>query len=131
MLFHAFASQDERRKFGGSCYIELQYCTLSRDTKLKNIVSIDTVEHWKNDSLYLHGNDMNEFWSLYNKIFSNGYYNNEKCGVVDMNGINYYTPEQTAHIIRQLIEEKPKDYQELLDWLINTEEFNGFYILGV
>ncbi len=35
MLFLSFASQEERRRCGGSAFIELQYCTLPRSSKLK------------------------------------------------------------------------------------------------
>lgn len=131
MIFHTFTSQSERRKYGGSCFIEFQYCTMPKDTELKQIVSIKNVEHWKNDSLYLHGDDMNEFWYAYSKIFLNGYYNNEKCGIMDMYGLNYYTPEQTLQIINQIKKNNPKDFQVILSWLFHTEECNGFYILGL
>lgn len=131
MLFHYFKSQDERRKFGGSCFLEFQYCTLNKDADLKEIVSVDTIKHWYNSSLYLHGDDMDEFWDLYKEIFLNGCYSNGRCGIVDMYGINYYSPEETTRITRCLMEQKPKDYQRLLDWLGKVTDFNGFYILGV
>ena len=28
MLFHTFKSQEERRKFGGSAFIEIQFCNM-------------------------------------------------------------------------------------------------------
>ena len=70
MLFHTFSSQKERRNFGGSCFVEFQYCTLSGDKTLNTIVN--EVNHWNNSSLYLHGDDMNEFLNSYKEIFTNG-----------------------------------------------------------
>ena len=63
MLFHTFSSQEERRKFGGSYFIELQYCGLAQGTGIKKIVSAATIEDWKMDSLYIYGDDGNQFVS--------------------------------------------------------------------
>ncbi len=131
MLFREFASQDERRNLGGSAFIELQYCKLKRGAKLKKIVSVYSIEHWKNDSLYIHVDDMEEFYTLYSDIFRNDFYNNGECGIVDMFGTNYYTLEQALFIIERIKSESPKDCQVLLKWLANVKEYNGFYILGV
>lgn len=87
-MFHAFASQEERKKFSGSYFIEPQYCRLKPGTDIKKIISIYTVEKWENDSLYIHGNDDYKFVSHYGKIFTSGIYNNGKSGIVDMYGIN-------------------------------------------
>lgn len=57
MLFHIFHSQKERRDFGGSDFIEMQYCKLEQDSEIEKIVSVDATI-WKNDSLYIFGNDM-------------------------------------------------------------------------
>ncbi len=130
MLFHTFASQDERREFGGSDFLELQLCELKRGTMLKEIASVD-IDHWKNDSLYICGDDMEEFYAIYGEIFRDGYYANGESGVVDCCGINYYTLEQTMLIVEKLKREKPKDFQVLLDWLSDAEEYNGIYLLGL
>ena len=61
MLFHSFSSQTERREYGGSDFIELQCCKLKRGTSIKKIISVDHIEHWKTDSLYLSGDDMDNF----------------------------------------------------------------------
>ena len=131
MLFHTFASQDERRKLGGSDYIEFQLCKLKRGTKLEKIVSNEAVKHWKNDSLYICGDDMEEFYAIYGEIFRDGYYGNGERGIVDYCGINYYTLEQTMFIVERLKREKPKDFQILLDWLTDVGKHNGIYLLGV
>ena len=131
MLFHTFASQDERRKFGGSAFMELQKCRQKPGTKLEKILSIETIAHWKNDSLYVYIDDMEGFYALYGKIFRDGCCQNGERGMVDCYGVNYYTPEQTARIARALAEEKPADFQVLLDWLKTAENDNGIYLLGL
>lgn len=131
MLFHTFASQDERRKFGGSAFMELQKCKQEPGTKLEKILSIETINHWQNDSLYVYAEDIDAFSAIYGKIFADGCYENGERGMVDCWGVNYYTPEQTMRIARALAEEKPKDFQPLLDWLTSGETYNGFYLFGV
>ncbi len=130
MLFHVFSSQEERRNFGGSDFIEMQYCRLDRETEMERVVLTDAIEHWKNDSLYIHGDDVNEFVSHYRMIFTDGIYSNLKCGTVDIYGINYYSREQTYLILERVKGIKPPDYQILLNWLEKAEENTGFYILG-
>lgn len=130
MLFHIFSSQEERRAFGGSDFIELQYCLLRTGTQIEKIVSVDSVDHWKNDSLYIFGDDVNEFINHYGKIFYGGTYSNMETGFVDPFGINYYTPKQADTIIKKIAAEKLCDYQILLKWMENVNNYNGFYILG-
>lgn len=36
-MFHTFNDTEERRQFGSSAFIELQYCKLKANTKLKKI----------------------------------------------------------------------------------------------
>lgn len=131
MLFRTFHSQEERRKFGGSDFIEFQYCRLSQDSKIEKIVSVDAIEEWKNNSLYVLGDDIDEFVLHYGKIFVDGIYNNGKSGIVDVFGINYYTLEQAELITVRINKENPLDNQTLLNWLANVKEYNGFYILGI
>ena len=131
MLFHTFSSQEERRKFGGSYFIELQYCGLAQGTGIKKIVSAATIEDWKMDSLYIYGDDGNQFVLLYGKIFTGGIYSNKKSGMVDVHGINYYSQEQTCLMMEKIIEMKPSDYQILLKWMEEVKEYIGFYVLGL
>ena len=35
LLFHIFHSQKERRDFGGSDFIEMQYCKLEQDSEIE------------------------------------------------------------------------------------------------
>ena len=129
MLFHSFANQDERRKFGGSAFIEFQYCTYKSTTKLKKIVNKH--EYWTDSSLYVHVDDIERFHSDYGDIFYGGTYHDLQSGEVDIYGINYYTPAQLKDIILKVEEKKPLDYETILEWLRNGERFNGFYILGI
>ena len=130
MLFHIFSSQEERREFGGSYFIELQYCRLAQGTEIEKIVSVDAIEHWKNDSLYVYGHDSDTFVSHYGKIFTGGIYSNRKSGIVDVYGINYYSKEQMQLILEQIRRMKPLDYWTLLTWLEKSKENIGFYVLG-
>jgi hypothetical protein len=52
-LFKSFKTQDERREYAGSALIEIQFCKLPEDILIEEIVSVDAIEHWKNDSLYV------------------------------------------------------------------------------
>lgn len=131
MLFYTFASQEERREFGGSYFIEIQYCKLVEGTEIQKIVSVDAIEPWKNDSLYIYGDDDNKFMEIYSDIFTGGIYNNGESEVVDMYGINYYSREYSHIIMEKVKKIKPLDYQLLLNWLDKSNEYNGFYILGL
>ena len=131
LLFHTFSSQEERRKSGGSYFIEMQYCRLGQGTKIEKIVSVDAIEHWKNDALYIYGDDIDEFVLRYGNIFTGGIFNNRKSGILDVYGINYYSQEQTRLILDRVKKTKPLDYQILLDWLENSKECIGFYVLGI
>lgn len=127
MLFHAFSSQEERRNFGGSAFIEIQFCKMPHKTKNKKLV--DSIQHWQNDSLYI--NDEDTFYQEYSSIFNCGIYGNLKTGTVDIFGTNYYAPSLVDSIIAKLHKDKPLDYITLVEWLTKAKEYNGFYILGV
>ena len=127
MLFHTFSSQEERRSFGGSAFIEMQFCKLPLGTKKKRIVK--DVDYWKLDSLYI--DEEETFYLNYRQIFSDGLYSNLKTGPVDIFGINYYAPERLDSIMEMIRDKKPLDYEVLADWLNKAREFNGFYILGI
>ncbi len=131
LLFLTFNSQEERRKFGGSDFIELQYCRLPPRTGIKEIVSVDVIRHWENDSLYIYGDDMDMFYSAYGTIIAGGIYNNMERGPVDLCGINFYSQEQILQIIARIEAEMPPEHQTLLDWLKAGGKYVGFYILGL
>ena len=129
MIFHSFKNQNARRTFGGSAFIEIQYCTQKSETELKKIVN--TSRHWIDNSLYIYFDDIDSFFANYKKIFYEGTYQNLHSGEVDIFGINYYSSEQLKNILFKIEEQKPLDYMVILEWLKNGENFNGFYILGI
>ncbi len=131
MLFHSFHSQAERRKFGGSDFVEIQYCRFPKGTSLREVVSIDAIKHWKDDSLYIFGDDLDLFYQNYGDIITGGVYNNGERGPMDLYGINFYSREQTSEIMERLAEEKPPEHQILCRWLQAGEQHLGFYLLGV
>ena len=129
MVFHMFASQEERRSFGGSAFIEIQFCKIPHGAKVKKIVAVNSINHWQNDSLYI--DDEDTFYQEYGNIFNCGIYNNLKSGTVDIFGINYYAPCLIDSMIAKLQKGKPSDYKTLVEWLKKAKEYNGFYILGI
>ena len=129
MLFLVFNSQEERRKYGGSAFIEMQFCKLPVGTKTKKIVAVRSINNWQNDSLYIH--DVDVFYQEYSQVFNCGIYNNLKSGRIDIFGINYYAPSFIDSIIERLYDEKPVDYESLAGWLNKAKQYNGFYILGI
>lgn len=130
-LFYTFSNQDERRAVGGSCFLEMQYCRLEKGTAREKIVSVDAIKHWQNDSLYIDGDLTDELQQEYGDIFIGGTYNNLKCGMLDIWGINYYSSEQVEKIIDLIKEKKPQEYEVVLAWIEKAKEYNGIYILGV
>ncbi len=129
IVFHIFNSQEERIKYGGSAFIELQFCKLPCGISLSKIIDVDNIKHWMEDSLYI--DDENEFYSEYRNIFNCGIYNNGDSGIVDIFGINYYSKNQIKKLIDAIIKEKPVDYELLVQWLEYAKQYNGFYILGI
>lgn len=131
MLFHRFANQQARRAFGGSCFIEMQFCRMPMGTWLSELVSVQAIHHWMNDSLYVHGDDQNEFFSSYGKFFPCGVYSNLEIGPMDLWGINYYAPALLDGLIDALLSASPADAPVLIEWLSQAKSYNGFYILGI
>lgn len=120
MLFHTFSSREERRTFGGSAFVEIQFCDLPIGTKEKKLVAINSIFHWKSDSLYVYVEDLDTFHQEYNPVFN--------C---DIYGINYYAPASIDSIVVKLNTDKPTDYNQLVTWLNEAKQHNGFYILGI
>jgi len=131
LLFHTFATQEQRRKAGGGDFIEFQYCRCDDRTPLQKIISADFVNHWQADSLYVHGDDWERFISDYGAFFTDGFYNNALQGPVDLCGINYYPPQQVRQIVQRIKVQLPCDAAALLEWLEQAADCNGIYILGL
>lgn len=131
MLFHFFSSQAERRAFGGGDFIELQHCKLDCSLPGEALVSVHRITHWREDSLYLCGDDWEAFFEAYGDILTGGTYNNLNTGALDWCGINYFSPEQAADIRQQLKEKQPPEWETLLRWLDEGKNCTGFYVLGL
>ena len=131
MIFHSFANQEERKNFGGTAFMELQYFTLRPETEIKKIVGVGAHGNWMDSSLYIYLDDIESFCSNYGDIFYGGTYNNLHQGMLDINGINYYTPAQAKEILLKIEGKKPLDYEVISEWLKNGKQYNGFYVLGV
>lgn len=131
MLFHTFSCQAERRKFGGSDFIEIQFCRMRQNVEVTDIIAVDNIEHWLDNSLYVCGDDDSAFLEAYDGIFDCGIYNNLESGPIDPCGINYYGPGLIDPILAKLEKIRPADYEKLAVWLSAAKKYNGFYILGV
>lgn len=131
MLFYTFSSQAERRKFGGSDFLEIQFCKMPQGTKMEIITAIDSIDHWLDDSLYVRGDDGVAFLREYDSIFDCGIYNDLETGKIDPYGINYYRSDLIEPIIAKLLVTRPADHIKLAGWLDTAKGYNGFYILGV
>lgn len=130
-MFYCFNDQKERATFGGSSFLELQYCKMKKGTPAETIVSVSSINHWQDDSIYINIDDAPEFISNYGDIFQDGLYNNMKRGMIDTTGINYYSPSQVLKIISAVELKKPAEYALLSDWLKKAAPYNGVYILGI
>ncbi len=128
-MFLKFSCDEERRAYGGSCFIEIQYCRLPKKCCVKEIVDAK-ISHWDYSSLFVFY-DGDGFLENYGDIFKNGVYNNLEEGVIDPFGINYFSPEKVSEIIWRLKEKKPCGFEVLLKWLESGLEHNGIYVLGV
>lgn len=62
-MFYQFRSQEERRASGSGQLLEFQYGVPGAD-----VLSLDAISFWKDDSLYLHHDDFAAFDVQYGKI---------------------------------------------------------------
>lgn len=128
-MFLSFTSQDERSSYGGTAFIEIQFCRLPEDASIESKVDPCNIENWQDDSLYIE--DIKSFDTAYAGIFIDGIYSDLEAGPMDIYGINYYYPDQIELFIERLEDKKPEDYEIITKWLENALNYNGFYILGI
>lgn len=132
---HIFCSQKERKKIGGTLFIEFQYCKMKPGTELQDLVPEDGIDCWLDDSLYIYIDDVDIFIKEYANIFNSGIYyndNNHKLERgLELYGDTYYSPDQVETITAQILESKATDYEILIDWLKEARNHNGFYIIGI
>lgn len=130
-MFLHFTEDNERIKYGGSAFLELQYCKAERGTEINQLCAVHSIRHWANDSLYIHDADTELFYSLYAPLLGDAFYNNGRRGKIDLCGINYFTPQDAALVAKRIKSEKPSEYDIILTWLQKGEKQNGFYLLGL
>ena len=128
MLFHSFGCKAERLTFGGSYFIEIQYCRVHAGVSLAE--RLNACHYWMDDSLYVYGDDDNRFFQAYAEIFAHGIYGSGRIGVMDLCGFNYYSPEETTRILEALRGKTLPEQDTLVQWLEKARE-SGFYILGL
>jgi len=114
-MFHVFASQEDRRAFGGSAFIEIQYCRHPKYTPVRQLVSVDFIRNWEDDSLYVSDDCMNEFFDQYAAILG------WKTGM-RLFEISYYSCEQSAKIMADAARLKPIGHEKLIEWLKQAQE---------
>ncbi len=122
-MFLQFTNQEERKEKYGSCFLELSYCKLKRNTSLRKILKIKNLPNWQNDSLYVFVDDLYEFFKEYNEIFD--------IEESSLYSDKYFSFDKAKEIIGIIKNKKPKDYEIILKWLEYAIENNGFYILGI
>lgn len=130
-MFRIFATQEERRKFGGSAFVEIQFCRMQPDTEIRKLIAVDNIDHWQDDSLYIYFDDVDDFVKEYGEIFDCGIYNNLRTGPMDIYGINYYRPDLIEKMVAGILGKKAADGDILIEWLERAKSYNGFYILGI
>ena len=128
-MFLKFDSQEDRRKYGGSCFIEIQFCKLPSGKKIESIIK--GYDHWQNDSLYIYDTDHSAFYLIYKDIIGYGIHPNMSEGYFDTWGVTYYDFNMIEAIEERLKEYKPEEYEILFKWLEEAKQYNGFFILGV
>jgi|GEM_PF-2221855 hypothetical protein len=111
----------------GSGYIEFQLIE-------SNKPNFNKIEFSKKSSLFvdvISDESMDEFLVNYGDVFDNGLHpNNTKS--LDLFGINYYSLTDLETIIKKIEDNRPKDYETILEWLHMVQRnYKGFYILGV
>jgi hypothetical protein len=121
MLFYQFASQQERRDFGGSDFLEIQYCRLPAGTPDKERTAQKNIRHWQDDSLYVA--DVELFYQQYGEIFC--------LTPSDLYACRDYAPSRLEEIICSVEQRRPPEAQTLLEWLGRAGAHNGFYLLGI
>lgn len=130
-MFLQFDSSEERRQYGGSAFLELQYCRLPTRTPIKQIVAVEAIHIWNRTSLYVHINEIDSFYIAYHEILYGGIYNNCSTGSLDLCGINYYSSARMKEILVRLEQYQPVEHEILAAWLEQGKDANGFYVLGI
>lgn len=84
-MFLKFESQDERRKYGGSCFVVFQFCMMPEETQLERVFHF--CDHWRDDSLYV--DEDSPLHSTYKEILGTGIHPNMSEGYFDYYGVTF------------------------------------------
>ncbi len=113
-----------------TAFLEFQYCDAKENTSVKKITN-RRIKNWKDDSIYVHFDDLETFCKEYESVFDCCIHPNGTNGL-DVCGINYFNKVNTKHIIDTIAKSHPDNFEILILWLQKAyEEHNGFYILGI
>ncbi len=113
---------------GGTCCYEFQYC---KKNGSQEKMAKKGWGYWLTDSLLVSADFDDVFFDQYFKYLKTPY-SPDGSNCFDEFGMNYYSKEMTQKIIEQLNEDKPKEYQTLVEWLQKaTDQYNGFYFCGI
>lgn len=117
-----------QKKSGTSAYYEFQYCKKDLPT---DVLVKEGYGYWQEDSLIVYIDDDARLFEHYLSYLSPTHAPNgtkEFCYF----GVNYYTKEETAKILKRLEKDKPPYSEPLIKWLAGAaEEYNGFFFLGI
>lgn len=77
--------------------------------------------------------DMDCFWTEYGDILTDciRVRGNRSIWEMDLYGFNYFSPIRIKNIIDLIEKQKPLDYTVLAEWLKQSSNFNGIYVLGI
>jgi hypothetical protein len=114
-----------------SDYLEFQICEMNIDTAINDIISVANITHWKESSLYVSVDDLDNFINEYGKYFYGGIQGNATQAEIDLYGINYFSLDKTVKILTDISLNQPKDFQILIEFLERAKLKNGFYVLGI
>lgn len=128
MLFHTYSSMQAHRRAHDSAFMEIQHCRMDASAPLAEIVATDSLRHWQKDSLYVHFNELDAFFSAYGAIFGCGVYNNLHSGPIDPYGVNYFSPDRVREMVTRLQASDAPERDVLAAWLPDTR---GMYVLGI
>ncbi len=125
-----FKSIREISDVRGTELLEIQICSLNKETKLSEILDYTSINNRHILSLYIFYDDYDMFYELYAAYFKNAIHPNLRFGVLDPHSINYFNLEQTNEILKKISDEKPNHYEKLIEFLSTANKENDFYILG-
>lgn len=124
-MFIDFSRKDK----GSGAYYELQFC--KKSVPAEELAKGKDISYWKEDSLYFHMDEDEQFFRDYLKYFENPL-SPDGSGSFCYFGINYYTRKKTQEMLLQIEVDRPAEYEILLPWLKKAaEKHNGFYLLGI